>query len=217
MGILFLVTSIVKQKDCEKDQTEERFQQTIHTIQTIKKKVPDAIIVVLEASHGCKTLVMFADVFMFYIDHELIDNPNSQEATILQIFLNSDCYKNLTHTTNYMVFKISGRYFLNDHFDFAKFHPYKINCRIIDAKNDPNDTHYDVGHKMTAAPDICAVTYLFSFPSEMTDFILKRLQFVLDCSEKHHIFKHVSDDIIHNTDVIGISGTQSATGRFVAY
>jgi hypothetical protein len=222
MDVLFLVTSLVKPKDAYNSvfSTEERFQQTIHTINTIKNKVPHALIVVLEASHGPKTLVMFNDVFMFYIDHDLIDNPYSKsmgEAKILQIFLTSDCYKNLTKTSNYMVFKISGRYFLDDNFDMEKFHPDKINCRIIDTKNDPNDIHDD---NIQTKPDICTVTSLFSFPSKITEVLLKRLEYVIDTIPRvgsdinHHIFKHVPN--LYNIDLIGIAGTQT-TGRFVKY
>lgn len=221
MGVLFLVTSLVKPKDGYNSvfSTEERFQQTIHTINTIRKKVPDALIVVLEASHGPKTLVMFDDVFMFYIDHALIENPYSKsigEAKILQIFLNSECYKNLTKTSDYMVFKISGRYFLDDNFDIGKFHPYKINSRAVNTKNDPNHGH------MNTNPDMCTVTSLFSFPSEMTDFFLERLQHVIDVIPRvgsdieHHLFHSVASDIIHNMDIIGISGIQT-TGSFVKY
>ena len=224
MDVLFLVTSLVKPNDgyCSVFTMEERFQQTKNTINSIKNKVPNAVIVVLEASHT--SLVMFNDVFMFYIDHCLIDNPFSKsigEAKILQIFLNSDCYKNLTKTSNFLVFKISGRYFLDDNFDIRNFHRHEINCRILDTKNDPNDTHYDVMDKITKNPDICTVTTLFSFPSEMTEFFLTRLQYVIDIIPRggkdieHRIFEgHVHN--LHNIDLIGISGTQT-TGRFVTY
>jgi hypothetical protein len=225
MEVLFLVTSVVKPKDGYTSvfSTEERRHQTIHTINTIKNKVPNAVIVVLEASHRPKTLVKFDGVIMFYIDHDLIDSAYSKsisEAKILKTFLNSDYYQELTNKSNIMVFKISGRYFLDDNFDLRNFNPLKINCRIVDTKNDPNNTHYDCMNKFTINPDICAVTTLFSFPSDMTDFFLTRLQYVIDIIPQvgsdieHHIFKNVSD--LHNIDLLGISGTQTA-GRFVAY
>lgn len=200
--VLFLVTSVVKVRDGYKSvfTAEERFQQTVLTIKTIRNKLPLATIVVLEASYGCKTLVMFDDVFMFYIDHELIEDGG--EARILQIFLNSSCYKSLTQTSNYMVCKISGRYFLDHHFDMSKnFHPTKINCRV--KKN------------------IVLIKSLFAFPSFMSDFILKRLQYVMDATPpynhiEYHLLRNVSDDLLNKIDVIGVSGFRNS-GRFVTY
>lgn len=128
MDLLFLITSVVRQKNPHLSifTPEERFDQTIHTIQTIKQKLPLAQIVVLEASYGEKTLVVFKNVFMFYIDHTGEDDYIN-EAKMLPTFLVSSCYRNLIHNTDYMVCKLSGRYYLDDDFDLERFSIDKIN------------------------------------------------------------------------------------------
>lgn len=128
MNLLFVITSVVRLKNEENSvfTPEERFNQTVHTILTIKQKNPLAQIVVLEASFGDKTLVVFNNVFMYYIDHTG-DDDDLNEAKMLPTFVASSCYKNLTRGTEYMVCNLSGRYYLDDDFDIGKFDQHKIN------------------------------------------------------------------------------------------
>jgi hypothetical protein len=128
MNVLFLITSVVRLKNEEISvfSPGERFEQTVHTILTIKQKLPLAQIVVLEASFGDKTLVVFNNVFMYYIDHTG-DDDDINEAKMLPTFVASTCYKNLTRSTDYMVCNLSGRYYLDDDFDIRKFNKHKIN------------------------------------------------------------------------------------------
>lgn len=199
-NVLFIVTSLVRPKNTDNSvfTAEERFQQTIGTINSIRNKLPQALIVVLEASFGEKTLVVFNDVFMFYVHHARVDHfsKSVEEAGILQIFLTSRCYENLSRNKKYMVCKISGRYELDENFDIANLHPNKINYKGIE-------------------------TVFFAFPSDVstTDFILKRLKNVIK-ENNNLFFKEAPDpvynDILNLLDVIGVSGCKS-TGRFLTY
>lgn len=199
-NVLFIVTSLVRPKNTVNSvfTAEERFQQTIGTINSIRNKLPQALIVVLEASFGEKTLVVFNDVFMFYIHHARIDHSSKsvEEAGILEIFLTSRCYENLSRNKKYLVCKISGRYELDQNFDIANLHPNKINYKGIE-------------------------TVFFAFPSDTytTDFILKRLKNVI--KENNSLFfkeapNPVYNNILNLLDVIGVSGCKS-TGRFLTY
>ena len=159
---------------------------------------------------------------MYYVDNTILGESKSiGEAIILQTFISSSLYESLTCERNHLVFKISGRYFLDDNFDITKFDENKINCRLIDTKNDPNDSHYNVNY-ISANPDICSVTSLFAFPSNMTDYFHCRMQFVIDnilrvgSDIEHHIFRNVPDEMINNIDLIGISGFITS-GRFLTY
>jgi hypothetical protein len=199
-NVLFIVTSLVRLKNADTSvfSAEERFQQTIATIHSIRNKLPQALIVVLEASFGAKTLVVFNDVFMYYIDHALIDHSSKSvaEAMILQVFLTSRCYENLSRSKKYMVCKISGRYGLDLNFDITNLHPNKINYKGIE-------------------------TVFFAFPSDVstTDFILKRLKNVI--KENNNLFfkkapDPVYNDMLNQLDVMGVSGFNSG-GRFLRY
>lgn len=109
---LFIVTSVVRTRDAPHN-PEERFDRTVCTIQTLKKKHPLAQIIVLEASYGEKTLVVFNNVFMFYIDHTGEDDEIN-EAKMLPTFLASSCYQNLIRTADYNVCTIDGQFSIDD-------------------------------------------------------------------------------------------------------
>jgi len=222
-NILFIITSLVKVKDnyVSAFTTDERYKQTLNTIHSIRSRLPYAEIVVVEASHS-NTPVVFEDVIMYYVDNAILGESKSiGEATILKTFTSSLLYKNLTCEKNHLVFKISGRYFLDENFDIKKFDENKINCRLIDTKNDPNDSHYNVNY-ISANPDICSVTSFFAFPSNMTEYFRGRMQFVIDSilrfgsDIEHHIFRNVPVEMINNIDLIGISGFITS-GRFLIY
>ena len=220
---LFMITSLINVNPgyCSVFTSEERYEQTLNTIQSIRNKVPNAKIVVLEASFGDKKII-FDDVIMYYVDNSQICYHKSiGEATILKNFLNSTVYKSLIRDENYIVCKISGRYYLDDNFNIQNFDNNKINCRLIDTQNDPNNKDYDI-NKIIINPDICGVTSLFGFPSTMTEYINERLQYVIEHISyfgndiEHILFKNISMDKINNIPIIGISGFITS-GIFLSY
>lgn len=222
-NILFIITSLVKVKDdyVSAFTADERYKQTLNTIHSIRSRLPYAHIVVVEASHS-NIPVVFEGVIMYYVDNSILgDSKSIGEAIILQTFLSSSLYKTLTYERNHLIFKISGRYFLDENFDITKFDENKINCRLIDTKNDPNDNHYN-RYNINCNPDICSVTSLFAFPSNMTEYFHGRMQFVIDSilrvgsDIEHHIFRNVSNEMINQIGLIGISGFITS-GRFLTY
>ena len=187
--VLFVITSLVRPKDGYGSafSTKERFEQTIETIRTIRNRLPHALIVVCEASFGEKTLIVFDDVFMFYINHDKIDceedYATKSESRMLQIFLQSNSYKSLigsseSSSDSYMVCKISGRYCLAHNFSIANFHPTKISC-----SSRVNNS-------------------FFAFPSRMSNRVFHSSS---------------SDDaLLFKMDIIGISGF-TTSGQFVLF
>jgi len=222
-NVLFIITSLVKVKDnyVSAFTADERYKQTLNTIHSIRSRMPYARIVVVEASHS-NTPIVFEGVIMYYVDNATLgDSKSIGEATILKTFISSSLYESLTCERNHLIFKISGRYFLDHNFDITKFNETKINCRLIDTKNDPNDSHYNPNY-ISPNPDICSVTSLFAFPSNMTEYFRGRMQFVIDRIHRdgsdieHHIFRNVPDEMINNIGFIGISGFITS-GRFLTY
>jgi len=222
-NILFIITSLVKVRDnyVSAFTTDERYKQTLNTIYSIRSRLPFAIIVVVEASHS-NTPIVFEGVTMYYVDNTILsDSKSIGEANILRTFLSSTLYRSITYERNHLVFKISGRYLLDNNFDITKFDDNKLNCRQVDTKNDPNDSHYNVNY-ISPNPDICSITSLFAFPSKMTDYLHNRMEFVIDSilqmggDIEHHIFRNVPNEMINNIDLIGISGFITS-GRFLTY
>lgn len=136
MKNLVLITSVIN--TCDKPlsyintrsiySTEERFEQTKRTIQSVKEKVPNCKILLVECSQLTDTISNYlkenCDFFVNYYDNLLI-RQNTEgiskslgegTMTIHAIeYINNNCieYDNLI--------KISGRYWLSENFNYEKF------------------------------------------------------------------------------------------------
>jgi hypothetical protein len=220
-NILFVITSIVKLENPKSSiyNPIERYNQTCNTISSIKSKLPGAKIVVVEAS---KTIndrkFYFEGVDMFYIKNDDIYKcKSSGECILLKTFLQSDFFKKYSDIN--FLFKISGRYYLNDNFNINNFDSNKINARKIDTKNDPNEQNYNSNVLYSTNPDFCHVTNLFCFPFLKSITICECLDNYLKNAEgkdvEHILFKNCND--INNVIELGVSGNQAPNGKFVKY
>ena len=141
---LFLVGSAInhfKEEDLSEFNSQQRFEQTLETIQSIKDKVPDAYILVYEASETDikeeyrDFLIKNSDLYLEFGNDPYIYNlyqnahADPNKFTYIKSMLECRC---LELTLNYMathnvfndatrVFKISGRYKLNDYFDINDY------------------------------------------------------------------------------------------------
>jgi hypothetical protein len=108
--------------------TEQRYQQTLHTIESIKARCPHADIILLEAS---KCDDIYLQGYINAIDKGVVldlrenkdivvNHPNKSysEAMILSIGAQ---YIRDNYPANVRIFKISGRYYLNDKFNYESF------------------------------------------------------------------------------------------------
>jgi hypothetical protein len=127
----FVVTSAINSK-FGVYKPEERLQQTLDTVTSIKSRIPDAKIVIMEVTgypmtpEQEKTLRGACDVFLdFTHDQEVVDLYQSDNWDIvkngteimcfgraLAIMNNENIFKNIDR-----IHKMSGRYQLNDMFD----------------------------------------------------------------------------------------------------
>ncbi len=108
---------------------DERFQQTLKTIQTIREKVPNVHIILSECSEISKEQEQIflekVDTYLNFYDNEEIRNAclNSNRkgyGECLKTY-QAFCYILLHDFKPKRFFKISGRYFLNDYFDIHNF------------------------------------------------------------------------------------------------
>jgi hypothetical protein len=138
MNNLVLITSIIDTPNKPLSYTptrsvftkQERFEQTKQTIQSIKEYIPNCIIVLVEYSILSKEEKNY---FLENVDHfiNIYDNSNDNIKNDLHSQFKSKCEGTMTTIalkyiiTNNIQFdifyKISGRYWLSNKFDYNKF------------------------------------------------------------------------------------------------
>lgn len=104
---------------------KQRYQQTIRTIETIQQHVPNSYIVLIEGSHlseredaefkkaGVHQIIYCADALAKYIN-----GPHKSVAEINMLLF---AIKQMNLSKFETISKISGRYYLTDHFDWYKY------------------------------------------------------------------------------------------------
>jgi len=105
---------------------EERFQQTLITIQTVKKYIPDYYIVLIEASKNIEKYEkelkeMVNEYYNFKDNKDITQQVESLYKGLGEIYmmLGYLSYNDINKFDS--LIKISGRYYLNDTFDFKNF------------------------------------------------------------------------------------------------
>jgi hypothetical protein len=114
---------------------DERFEQTKYTIKTVKQKIPNAFLVLIDISKFNADEIEYfknnCDMFINPSDdmelaEKIIGRKSYGEKTYLQYTINLlnnnenvynfNNFPNLKH-----IFKVGGRYFLNEHFNYDNF------------------------------------------------------------------------------------------------
>lgn len=116
---------------------EDRINQTLNTFKTIREKIPNSFIVLVEGSSLNDTeknkLVSNVDDFFQCND---IENINSSlkglgETSMIREFLNGDIFKKISNENIIMTTtKITGRYYLNDNYSFDNMPIDKISLKM---------------------------------------------------------------------------------------
>jgi len=102
--------------------TEDRIQQTKNTIKSIREKIPDSYIVLIEGSSGdVDPSYMFKELVdeVYYVKDETKQYINGKFKGLGETSQLLDYFNNNVIPTEYKsITKISGRYFLNDQYNF---------------------------------------------------------------------------------------------------
>lgn len=116
---------------------EDRINQTINTFKTIREKIPNSFIVLVEGSslenNEKNNLVSNVDAFFQCKD---LENINSSlkglgETSMVREFLNSDIFKKISNENIIITTtKITGRYYLNDNYSFNNMPLDKITLKM---------------------------------------------------------------------------------------
>jgi hypothetical protein len=137
--IVFGICSSINAASLSKYNTNERYEQTLNTIKSIRDHVKDSYIILCENSpinnQQKLELSNVVDKFISVYDGEIYDNniefipynhKNKSAGELYQILNIISYIENLKYD---LFFKISGRYFLLDDFNIETFLNGKINFR----------------------------------------------------------------------------------------
>ena len=218
MNNLVLITSVIKTPNKPLSYIsnrsihshEERYQQTIKTIHSIREKIPNAKIFIVECSNFDENQTeYFKNTCDFFLNLYEIENVRNDiydiskslgEGTMTYFALkyiidNSIVFDNL--------FKLSGRYTLSTNFDYNNFNNNNIIIKYID-KNINN-----------------VLTALYKLPRENVNnlmiFLNNNFNQMKQCIGYEVLFANfikTQNNNISNFDVIGVEGSVSVSNDY---
>lgn len=220
---IFIITSVLKPKMGILS-NETRHQQTIKTIESIRKKAPGSLILMIDSSpveiepEITKEFSSKVEYFVSLSNHQhAIECANRGlkspgELYIMVVAL--DIIRNLTLTGVQRVFKITGRGELTDRFDISD---YEFNPEM------KNKYVFKKAVKSWMHPDLKLVdTRLWSFDYTMLDEVDKMVREAFtECMAtgwdiEHVYYKLIEDkDRIFEKDVIGMKCQLASTGDII--
>lgn len=215
--------------------TEQRLQQTIDTMRSIKNRVPDARIIVLESGNQklsedqFKALAMYAS---FIVDFTAEDDVKQIHSTIN----NHDIVKNATEMLCFIkflklaeannvfegierVFKISGRYQLNDNFKIEDYADKagKIVVKTKYQSQFPIETTQIQYQYMTRlwSFDVAMVPDMIEKYTEMLQFCVGRINAGGYADIEHCLYKFMDTDKVVEVPTVGVTGNIAPNGMAV--
>ena len=229
----FIVTSAINSK-FGVFKPRERLDQTLNTIATIKERVPDALIVVMEC---CGTPINDLQANQIKdVCHVFIDSSNDEDVQALYDNDNWDVVKNGTEIMVFgrvlsilqkekildnvdRVHKMSGRYLLNDEFDLSLYEREDIKDKIVIGPKYKSQFPIEV----TTVP-LQYMARLWSWPQSMTDditrvyldsfnFFAERVAAGGYVDIEHVLYKFLPENQVHEETKLGVEGEIAPTGQ----
>jgi hypothetical protein len=207
---LVILTCAVFVKENTVFPTEVRIKQILLSIESIRQKVPNPYIVLLEVGSISQDIQDFLtervdEYICMNVSHL---NKNQGEATMMYTYLSSDSFREKSSEFASLS-KLSGRYFLSNEFDFQRVPLEKpwIKHRIGSRGENIYETRY---FRMP-------ISYVPHFYQKYDEFMKNNFQ-MLDYDDVEHIY--VSQDFIRMEDSvytvkIGVAGWVSGSGDFL--
>lgn len=254
MKFLFLVGSSIKhfqQKDFSAFSEEQRFEQTLETIKNIKEKVPESYIILsdcspspIEESHKnflkeeCDLLLQFHDERVIKLLYENIKSDPSKIVygkSLLET-------RNLLNTLYFIkehnlfsdtqrVFKMTGRYLLNDDFDIKDYYSKFFEGKYIIKKYDYlpeesenyNQEQLDNVYAYLYGAKGMMVTGLWSFDrllyNDIVDsleksflYMEKMIQYTAGTDIEHSLYRFIDKKNIVNVSNLGLTVIKGMEG-----
>jgi hypothetical protein len=218
LSYLFLITSCINIYKGTIYTPSDRYNQTINTINSIKKNFKNYKIIVLEGSEDLEKKINFENTEV-YRSNVIVSGMDKSigESYLLIDFLNSENFMNIKFSFD-IIFKMSGRYSLVDNFNIENYKcTDKITIRQVNIWNDPNYKR-DPKCKGLHSDNIATVTVLFSWPPKLTEFIINQLKIITKTGEiEQNIFYKVDTNLLNIIEYLGVTGNQSPNGLLYLY
>lgn len=187
----------------------ERYQHTEFTIQSIRQVFPDATICMIEGS----SLVEFipgVDYLLRIPDPSVLNRleKGMGESYLVEQFLRSSLFDTLKQSGKFqLLMKISGRYHLNPEFSIDRISTTKISA---------HGTYDSVSN--ARAFD----TILYFVPLSLVNMLMEELPKARDRigtsvsgNLEQALFPYFPKDIMNDVDLLGVSGYQAPTGKWI--
>lgn len=231
----FIVTSAINSK-FGVFSPAERLTQTVDTINSIKAKIPDAHIVVMECC-GTPIEIEQAQVLkansniMYDFSHDadvqaLYDNDNwdvVKNGTEIMVFgrLLNQLKADLAFAGIDRIHKMSGRYVLNEMFDTETYEQTAVKDKIVIGPKYKSQFPIEV----TTVP-LQYMARLWSWPTERLDEVIKVYEdsFVFFAERlsqggyvdiEHVLYKFLNPDNVHEIQNLGVEGCIAPNGQAI--
>lgn len=177
--------------------TQERFEQTINTINSIRKLNHNSYIIICDNSNLQKeyrdVLAEIVDEFLSF-DNTINDKSKCEAHQMIEII------KRLDNLQYEVFFKISGRYYLTDSYNINQYKNDKINFRPFNNN--------------------CYSTVLYSFTKEHELLMKDSLTYFITSSHftdiEHGLF-NLLNHVVNNVEYLGVAGNIAPSGEYLEH
>jgi hypothetical protein len=236
MKTTFIVTSAIHTRFGVYDYNQ-RLAQTLDTIKCLRDRVPDCKIVINEVSGSGYTpetenaLMDAVDVFLDFTKNSDVQYIYSTP----QFYNNWDIVKNLTELTTFpqslktlwdageiqdqdRIFKMSGRYLLNEKFDLSMYEQDEIKDKVVIGKSVPSQFPYAV-----VGMSMQYMCRLLSWPVARhldmikyydigRNYMINRMAMGGYADIEHCLYHGIPREIVHELDEVGVYGNIAPNG-----
>jgi len=209
---LVLITSVVRPIKSNSVYSEnERFSQLLISIDSIKKKIPNSYIIVLEGSSHqdhMKYYILKSGANIFYFDVTNLDKQYGESNLLYNFFL-SDVFSKIKNKNILSISKLSGRYYLNDNFKFY-FDNETCICKIITAE----DSWSKIPH---------VITTFYSIPYKYCDNFINGIKkccenIFIDIEHSFYFYETIHASKVNKNIInIGVCGNMAPNGQFIEH
>jgi hypothetical protein len=197
---IVLVSSMINTLDKKRNvfSPEERFLQTLNTLKTIRDKIPNSIIILLEGSN-IDTLYIYElskhvdKLILFSYDPNIDVYVNHFNKSFGEVYKLWSTFNKLEQYDFNKIFKISGRYYLNEYFDIRYFKDDFLSGKVI------NDVFYTVLYSVPKK-------IFLEFKNILELFLINNIS-QLDI--EHHLYSYFKN--INHINFLGVGGCETSS------